>query len=93
MADNKSVMDLLAAAAEELQAATRVYEDREREETEARHRATDARTRVNKAQKAFDDVVRGMKGTAPRDTDWRNEERKTYADVVRERKTYAVETP
>lgn len=38
----------------------------------AAHEATVAMTRLNEAQKAFDEQVEKMKSTAPRRSDWRS---------------------
>ena len=37
----------------------------------ARRNETEARNKVNEAQKHFDDLVAMVKKSAPRDTDWR----------------------
>lgn len=46
-------------------------EDAARKTSEARSRETDARNKVNQAQKHFDALVAEVKKSAPRDTDWR----------------------
>lgn len=60
----------LAELQRQLKEATTAYEEASCEENRARNVATDARNRLNRAQKALDGAVAQLRKNAPRDTDW-----------------------
>ncbi len=74
MSDEVAEMSLnmrLANAVSAVSAAQDYLRRMEELTSHARHNETDARNRVNKEQKAFDELVALVKKTAPRDTEWK----------------------
>ena len=51
------------------------YNERNAEVTLARHSATEALNRLNKAQKELDEAIFSLKAQAPKESDWMRRER------------------
>lgn len=66
-------MTTLDEAFVELNRANEDYAQCDRLLDEARSRHTSALSRVNRAQKQFDELVAAVKEAAPRDTDWKRQ--------------------
>jgi hypothetical protein len=64
-------MNDLHSAAAELSEASEAYLTAEAAEREARMRATEARNRLNDAQKAFDAAVTKLRDSSPAGSDWK----------------------
>lgn len=65
----------LAAAAEALESAQNVYASAAEKAQAARRDEIGALNRLNSAQKAFDEIVRGMRDAAPSGSDWKSRRR------------------
>ena len=65
-------------AAKTLKLAMDRYDDLDTAAKEARNKATDALNELNRAQKAFDEVITGLKAEQHRDSDWAREKFKPH---------------
>lgn len=77
------MIDVITAAAENVLKAKEAFEAAEKAESAARNVATDARNRLNEAQRAFDKAVVALRVDAPRASDWKASEGRQVEFVAR----------
>lgn len=69
----------LAVLVEEVTSCTVALEEARREASIARNREADCLGRLNAAQRELDAAIAAMKKAAPRDSDWRADERRSVS--------------